>query len=75
MATPRALDGIQAVDRKHVRMASAPEAFAGAILELLTDDDHRRSLELGARALHARDHSPDAVAEPLSQVFRGPARR
>ena len=69
VATPKALDGIGAVDGEHLRVARDPRAFADAVLEVLRDADHRRRLEKGARALHARDHSPAAVATKLDQVF------
>ena len=50
VATPEANEGIQAIADRDLVIAGPPEAFAGAVLDLLTDPARRRALGAAGRA-------------------------
>ncbi len=57
VGTGAAFEGIEAGPRDGVRVADSPEAFAGAVVDLLRDEPLRRALGAGARAFVEREHS------------------
>jgi hypothetical protein len=74
--TPAAAQGLPVEGDRHFLLRETPEAFAEAVILLLTDAGAREALEEGARAL-VRDHlSPDRVyGEFREALARGLAER
>lgn len=69
VCTPKAAEGIDLAHGQSAWVSSTPEAFARGIVELTQDDALRRSIAAGGLAVHARAHSPAAIAEALHGVF------
>lgn len=69
VATPAALEGIHAVDGEHLLAAGSATELAEAVLRVLSDDPLRARLEAGAKALHARDHSPASAERALARAL------
>ena len=67
--TTRAAEGIAIVHREHAFVADSPPELARGIVEIVRDDAFRHALERGALALHARDHSPEAVRAALREAL------
>lgn len=74
VCTTRAAEGIALRHGETAWIADDPIAFADGVARLLSDDELRRTLERNAAALHAEQHSPQAVARALASVFNGEER-
>ena len=70
VATAQALEGIEAIDGRDVRRADEANAFARAVIELLTGADGTR-LGRTARALIERDFVWEASLRQLDEVLNG----
>jgi len=74
VCTTPAAEGIALVHGESAWIADAPQSFAEGVVRLASDDALRRRVAAAGFALHAAQHSPDAIARALSDVFADGAR-
>ena len=75
VATSVGVEGIDAQDGVHLRIADTPDAFAGAVLELLADPDRRREIAAAAREFAESRYDwgriGDAAGESIARAIEG----
>lgn len=69
VATPLALQGIEAVEGRDVLVGSTPEELAALVAGLLDDPDRAGRIGAAGRELVRRSHSWKAVAEAYERVY------
>ncbi|MBO9532625.1 MAG: glycosyltransferase [Solirubrobacteraceae bacterium] len=74
-ATPIGLEGIEAVDGEHVRIADDPVALATAVGDLVANRERSEQLGLAGRELILAGHTWDGVIGQVESVLRGVERR
>lgn len=70
IATPAAVEGLDAIDGRDVLIASDARGFGDAAARLAEDRALRARLITGGRATLARHHDPAKVARALIDVYR-----
>ena len=70
VATPQALEGIDAQAGEHLLVADNAEDFAAAVIELLRRPEEARAMGQAARRHMGRYYRWDEALAPLSEVFR-----
>ncbi len=75
VATAVGVEGIDAKDGHHLRIADTPDAFAGAVLALLADSDSRREIASAAREFVESGYDwgriGDAASESIARAIDG----
>lgn len=71
VATPNACHGLGVTPGENVMIAEDPEAFAGAIEELLQSEDERRRMGQRAQAFIRNEYSWDVILERLIAEVEG----
>lgn len=61
VATPKAAEGLEVIDGKHIVIADSDDAFVAATVDLLQRPERRRALGLNGRALVERRYSWQAA--------------
>lgn len=74
VATPEANEGIQAAPDHDLVIATSPEAFAAAVIDLLADPARRRELGLAGRAFVEAKWTWEAPFLVLEEAFLAAAR-
>ena len=74
VTTTLGIEGIQAVAGEHALIADEPAAFAAAVLELLDDDQKRRSLASAARELALNEYDWRRIVPRLEPMYARIAR-
>ena len=69
VATPQALEGIDATDGEHVVQASSVTDWANAIIRVRNDATYREQLGTQARAFVEQHHNWSACLEPIGQFI------
>ena len=69
LASPQALEGLEAEPGVHLGLASSPEEWADSAVRLLTDPALRDKLGRAGRAYVERRHSWSACLEPLAGLL------
>jgi len=70
VATPQALEGIDAEPGRHLLVAGDPEGFAAAVIRLLRRPDQARAMGQAARHHMASHYRWDHVLAPLTELIR-----
>jgi glycosyltransferase involved in cell wall biosynthesis len=70
IASPAAIEGLDAADGRDVLVASGPEEFARAAARLSADAHLREDLAAAGRATLARRHDPSAIARATLDAYR-----
>jgi glycosyltransferase involved in cell wall biosynthesis len=70
VATPQALEGINAEPDRHLLVAEDPDGFAAAVLSLLQRPEQARAMGQAARRHMASRYRWDQALAPLTDVFR-----
>jgi sugar transferase (PEP-CTERM/EpsH1 system associated) len=70
VATPQALEGIDARPDKHLLVADDPDGFATAVIELLRRPEQARAMGEAARRHMASRYRWDQALGPLTELFR-----
>lgn len=69
IATPEAKEGIDAAEGEHLIVADGAEAFAGAVLSLLSEPPKAKTIGTAARAHMERHYHWDACLTELDRIF------
>jgi glycosyltransferase involved in cell wall biosynthesis len=69
VTTPIGVEGIDAIDGKHVLVADSPIEFARAVIHLLRDGLHATALAKSARAVVEREYGWSAVTARLLEAY------
>ena len=72
VATPQAAKGIQAIPGKHLLVASCPQAFAAAVIKVLSDSELRKSLAEAGRGQVEQAHRWSASMERFNLILSDP---
>ncbi len=70
VSTTVGAEGLPTIDGQHLLLADSPDAFASAVIGLLSDDARREHLERQARTLVAERYDWAAAAEQLEACIR-----
>ncbi|MEP6692660.1 MAG: glycosyltransferase [Gemmatimonadaceae bacterium] len=68
VSTTIGAEGLPVIDGEHLRIADDPDAFAGAVVELLRDAERARSLGDAAAALVRAEYGWAGVAERFGNI-------
>jgi len=74
VATPQALEGIDAQPRKHLLVAADPAQFAASVVSLLQRPEAARALGREARQHMVQHYQWHRVLEPLGELFSSPVK-
>lgn len=69
VSTTVGVEGIDVRDDEHLLIRDTPQAFADAVVELLSDPDHRDRLGTAGRALVERSYTWKAQAALLTAAY------
>ena len=69
VTTPIGLEGIQAIQGRHVLVETEPAAFAGAVNQLLADSDLRQNIAKNARSLVETHYDWQVVLRAMDTVY------
>jgi len=72
VATPQALEGIDAEPGRHLLVAADPDEFAAAVIGLLRRPDQARAMGQAARRHMASHYRWEQTLAPLMALFRAP---
>ncbi len=75
VSTAKGSEGLRTVDGEHLLLANSPDAFATAIITLLTNGDLRRRLAINARALVERQYDWQGAMPRFLEIVERAARR
>jgi sugar transferase (PEP-CTERM/EpsH1 system associated) len=70
VATPQALEGIDAEPGRHLLVAADPDGFAAAVIGLLRRPDQARAMGQAARRHMASHYRWEQALAPLMELFR-----
>jgi sugar transferase (PEP-CTERM/EpsH1 system associated) len=70
VATPQALEGIDAVPGDHLLVAADPDGFAAAVIGLLRRPEQAHAMGQAARRHMASHYRWDQALAPLTELFR-----
>ncbi len=69
VASPQAVSALQAILDEDILVARDPQAFAGAVLELLENDQKRFQLGKAGRRYVEMHHNWDVIAGQLEEIY------
>ncbi len=77
VSTSIGCEGLDVRHGDHLLVADTPEQFAGAVVQLMTDDDLRLRLSTRARELVCREYDWETIARGVTRVYSAwePTRR
>lgn len=70
VSTTIGAEGIDCVDGVHLRQADTPAAFASSVVELFSDPETRRSLEVNGRRLAEERYAWPVIGSRLRSLYR-----